>query len=231
MFAKLCASFDLFIFINLINFSYPHGSAMQPTNTDRALCTSEDYPIHVDFLPARIMPLSGLLGMTIAPGKRNQGMRFHWHRNLQQDLARLRHDYGTHLLVTLLEAEEMVYLQIADLLQTVPSYGMRSQWFPIPDFGIPSSMTGLISLVETILAALEGGRTTVVHCRAGLGRSGLVIASCLVALGYSPKEAFAQVRASRPGSVETLEQETYVYQFAEVWKQNKSFSHHHSKSP
>ncbi len=197
---------------------------MQPTDTDRALRTSEDYPIHVDFLPKRVVPLSGQLGMTIAPGKRNRGMRFHWYRNLHQDLTRLQHDYGTNLLVTLLEAEEMTYLQIADLLQVVPSYEMKSLWFPIPDFGTPSSMLGLISLIENILAALEGGRTTVVHCRAGLGRTGLVVASCLVALGYSPEEAFAQVRTFRPGSVETLEQEAYVYQFAEVWKQSQKFS-------
>jgi hypothetical protein len=190
---------------------------MQPTNIDRALRTSENYPIHVDFLPERLVRLSGSLGMTIAPGKRNQGMRFHWYRNLQQDLTRLRHDYGTNLLVTLLEAEEMAYLQIPDLLQAVPSYGMKSYWFPIPDFGTPSSMTGLMNLVKDILVALEGGRTTVVHCRAGLGRTGLVVASCLVALGYSAEEAFVQVRTSRPGSVETLEQEAYVYQFAEVW--------------
>ena len=203
---------------------------MQPTDIDRTLCTSEDYPIHVDFLPARIVPLSGRLGMTIAPGKCNQGMRFHWHRSLQQDLARLRYDYGTHLLVTLLETEEMAYLQIADLLQTVPSYGMKSQWFPIPDFGIPPSITGLINLVETILAALEGGRTTVVHCRAGLGRTGLVVASCLVALGYSPEEAFAQVRTFRPSSIETLEQEAYVDQFAKVWKQHQSFPQHPPKA-
>lgn len=197
---------------------------MQPTDTDRTLRTSEDYPIYVDFLPKRVVPLSGLLGMTIAPGKCNQGMRFHWCRNLSLDLARLRHDYGTNLLVTLLEAEEMVDLQIANLLQAVPTYGMKSRWFPIPDFGTPASMTGLSQLVEDILATLEGGRTTVVHCRGGLGRTGLVVASCLVALGYSPEEAFAQVRSARPGSVETLEQEAYVHQFATAWKRDRNFS-------
>ncbi|MGQ9869945.1 phosphatase domain-containing putative toxin [Leptodesmis sp.] len=103
---------------------------------------------------------------------------------------------------------------------------MKSRWFPIPDFGTPASMTGLSQLVEDILAALEGGRATVVHCRAGLGRTGLVVASCLVALGYSPKEASTHVRTARPGSVETLEQEAYVHQFAAVWKQDKNFSRH-----
>ncbi len=196
---------------------------MQPTDIDRTLCTSENYPIHVDFLPEQVVRLSGLLGMTIAPGKCNQGMRFHWCRNLAQDLARLRHDYGTHLLITLLEDEEMTYLQIGDLLQAVPAYGMKSRWFPIPDFGTPASMTGLITLVQEILAALEGGRTTVVHCRAGLGRTGLVVASSLVALGYSPEDAFAQVRMARPGSVETLEQEAYVHQFAATWNSIETF--------
>jgi len=198
---------------------------MQPTNTDRTLCTSENYPIHVDFLPEQVVRLSGSLGMTIAPGKCNQGMRFHWCRNLQLDLARLRHNYGTNLLVTLLEADEMADLHIADLLTVVPTYGMKSRWLPIPDFGTPASMADLNSLVRDILAALEGGRTTVVHCRAGLGRTGLVVASCLVAQGYTPEAAFAQVRKFRPGSVETVEQEACVHQFAKAWSQNKSFSH------
>jgi protein-tyrosine phosphatase len=79
-------------------------------------------------------------------------------------------------------------------------------------------MQELIELVELILATAKQGKTIVVHCRAGLGRSGLVIAACLVALGYSPKEAFTIVRQARPGSVETEEQEAYVYKFAQAWR-------------
>ena len=57
-----------------------------------------------------------------------------------------------------------------------------------------------------------GGESVVVHCRGGLGRTGLVAARLLVELGESPVSALVRVRAARPGAVETVEQEKYVLQ-------------------
>ena len=53
-----------------------------------------------------------------------------------------------------------------------------------------------------------------VHCGAGLGRSGTLIAAYLVSQGAAPDDAMAQVRSARPGSIETLEQEAAVHEFA-----------------
>jgi protein-tyrosine phosphatase len=183
------------------------------------LITSESHPIRVDFLPDHVERLPGRLGMTIAPGKCNVGMHALWQRDLQQDVLHLRQHYGVDLLITLLQAPELHQLQIADLFEQVQTYGMQTHWFPIRDFGTPASMSGLIELIQTVLSALHQTKTVVIHCKAGLGRTGLVTASCLVALGYSPIEAFAQVRLARPGSVETVEQEEYVMAFAEAWRQ------------
>jgi atypical dual specificity phosphatase len=49
-----------------------------------------------------------------------------------------------------------------------------------------------------------------VHCGAGLGRTGTVVAAWLVRRGRSAREAIAEVRRVRPGSVETREQEEAV---------------------
>lgn len=48
------------------------------------------------------------------------------------------------------------------------------------------------------------------HCRAGLGRTGTVAARLLVEHGARPADAIALVRTVRPGSIETVEQESYV---------------------
>jgi protein tyrosine phosphatase len=53
-----------------------------------------------------------------------------------------------------------------------------------------------------------------VHCGAGLGRSGTPIAAYLVSQGAAPDDAIALVRARRPGSIETAEQEVAVHEFA-----------------
>jgi atypical dual specificity phosphatase len=68
--------------------------------------------------------------------------------------------------------------------------------------------------VAAIGDALSRGIRVAVHCGAGLGRSGTLLAAYLVSQGSAPDEAIAQVRAARPGSIETAEQEAAVYHFA-----------------
>jgi protein-tyrosine phosphatase len=180
--------------------------------------TSDSHPLRVDFLPLHRVGLVGRIGMTIAPGKQHQGMYALWQRDLEQDLTRLRNHYKTDRLVSLIEAHELEQLRIPNLFDQVKACNIHSEWFPIQDFSTPTSMTGLIKLVESILSAVQAGKTVVIHCKGGLGRSGLVAAACLVALKYAPEDAFAIVRQARPGSVETAEQEAYVYKFAHAWK-------------
>ncbi len=186
------------------------------------ILTSDSHPIRVDFLPREVVGLPGLLGMTIAPGQRHLSQLGLWQRNLDQDLARLRDFYLTDLLVTLNELLELQLLQIPDLLQRVNAFGMISRHYPIQDYNIPSSTATLMTLIREILQAVERSQTVVVHCREGLGRSGLVVAACLVARGYSADEAFFYVRDTRPGSIDTLEQENFVRRVAKIWQEHST---------
>ena len=84
---------------------------------------------------------------------------------------------------------------------------------PVQDSHAPTQAQ-LEEGIAAIDSALKQGRRVAVHCGAGLGRSGTLIAAYLVSQGSTPDDAMARVRSARPGSIETLEQEAAVHEFA-----------------
>jgi len=85
---------------------------------------------------------------------------------------------------------------------------------PVKNHTAPT-VSQLDDSVNFILANLREGRVTVVHCAAGKGRTGTVLAAYLCAtLHVSAKEAIEEVRSKRGGSVEKNSgQEEAVSQF------------------
>lgn len=78
----------------------------------------------------------------------------------------------------------------------------------------PDSVDGMASLIAELLPVARGGGMVAIHCWAGLGRTGLVGACCLVALGLGPAQAIAAVRLCRPRSIENSDQEEFIVHFA-----------------
>jgi atypical dual specificity phosphatase len=69
-------------------------------------------------------------------------------------------------------------------------------------------------VLDTVRRATEAGMAVAIHCAAGLGRTGTVLAAYFVAGGLSSREAVEKVRDLRPGSIETVEQERAIERFA-----------------
>ena len=78
----------------------------------------------------------------------------------------------------------------------------------------PPTQEQLDRCVSAIVRANAQNMGVAVHCGAGLGRTGVVLAAYFVARGLSAQSAIARVRRLRPGSVETDEQADAVVEFA-----------------
>jgi len=78
----------------------------------------------------------------------------------------------------------------------------------------PPTQEQLDHCLSAIARAHEQNMGVAVHCGAGLGRTGTVIAAYLVDQGQTAGDAIAEVRRLRPGSIETEEQVAAVAEFA-----------------
>ena len=81
---------------------------------------------------------------------------------------------------------------------------------PIVDFSVPTR-AGLVATLDEIDAELAAGGIVYVHCWAGCGRTGVVVASWLVRHGASPEDALGVIAEKRGrGCPQTLEQRHFV---------------------
>ena len=97
---------------------------------------------------------------------------------------------------------------------SVISKGMNYLHIPIPDM-TPPSLDAVNEFVRFVDGQFGEKRPVLVHCEAGLGRTGTMLGCYLVKIGLSPGDAINKVRSHRPGSIETLAQETTVFEYAD----------------
>lgn len=119
---------------------------------------------------------------------------------------RLLAGYDIRLLVSLEAPAE-------DITDICHEAGIEWHLFPVPDFGIPPDVKMFSELVATCTGAIDSGRPVCVHCRAGIGRTGLVL-SCIVGshLHLPADMAIAAVRRSRD-AIETGKQRQFISTF------------------
>jgi len=122
---------------------------------------------------------------------------------------------GVRAVLSLLESQEEENLDLKGEGTEVRKQGLDFSSYPIPDRQVPPSESELAQLLEKLDRALTSGKNVVVHCRQGVGRSGLVAACLLVRNGISPGAAVDKVSAARGVAVpETEEQREWIDHYA-----------------
>ena len=118
---------------------------------------------------------------------------------------------GIDVIVSLLEKSEIAELDLASEPGAADVSGIGFVSFPIPDRGVPESISKLLTLVAMITRALDAGKNVGLHCRQGIGRSGLLAAGILTQAGVDPNTAIQTVSSARGLAVpETTEQRSWI---------------------
>ena len=120
---------------------------------------------------------------------------------------------GLDVVVSLLEEDETAQLELVHEGQAAEGNSVRFVSFPIPDRGVPASMPDAARLLRKISGTLEEGKNVAVHCRQGIGRSGLIAVGALVTAGIGVDKAIEVVSTARGQTVpETAAQLRWIRQ-------------------
>lgn len=164
--------------------------------------TSLSHPLRIDIVA---VPGGGLIGMTFCPGKKQPYAAMGaWDRDLDLDLACVR-EWGAVAVVTLMEEHELAEYQVEHLGAAVEAFGMEWHHLPIIDVDVPREPFEALWVCSgpRLREHLADGRRILLHCRGGLGRTGMIAVRLLTACGMPARAAVTAVREARPGTLET----------------------------
>ena len=132
---------------------------------------------------------------------------------LEEEIAGWREaEVGT--VVSLLEPHEVHELGLSSEARLCAQNGIEFLSLPIRDRGTPQGPDAAIRLIDDLVARLQGGTGVAIHCRAGIGRTGLVAGCILSRLGMPFGDIFAALSEARGVAMpDTAEQADWVRAF------------------
>ncbi len=114
---------------------------------------------------------------------------------------------------------------------TVREVPLPSQWIDgtdidylhlmVEDYGVPN-MEVLDEAVNYIDNKIQNGKPVLVHCAAGKGRTGALLAAYMIKKeNLTAEQALEKIRLMRPGSVQSVTQETALSMYEKYVKSKK----------
>lgn len=124
---------------------------------------------------------------------------------------------GIDMIVSMLELNEASELSLEKQGEVCREQQLAFTQFPIVDRGLPE-VEQFTSLIREIIDNLKDGKNIAVHCRAGIGRSGLTVCSALLGFGYSPTDAMKLTSEARGVEVpDTEQQREFISQLGNIF--------------
>lgn len=116
-------------------------------------------------------------------------------------------------IVMLLSDEECLMREKINLREIYNENGFEVIYYPINDFSIPSR-SGIEDIINLILEKAEKSENIVIHCYAGRGRTGTILAILAKKIFNLPgRRAISWVREYVPKAVESQEQIEFIISF------------------
>lgn len=146
--------------------------------------------------------IEGLLAGSAMPGLMN---------DLEKDVEFLK-KMNINLIINLTEHP---------LKPCLSSFGFNVKHFPISDMGFPMPRP-CEEICNQVIESMSNKVPVLFHCKAGQGRTGLMLACSLVSLGKSSDEALLAVRKVKHSYVQTYSQERFITNYFDFLSKKKN---------
>jgi len=167
-------------------------------------------PLKIDTVAAPSFP--GLIGISACPGMKEFSTLDLYDDRIENDLQCIS-NWGASVVVNLLEMQEIIMLGTAALPARILSRRMTFLHLPMANNLLPDASfeENWRNKRSRLLESLRDGERILIHCKEGVGRSGIVAARLLIESGVDADSAITAVRKARPGSFAFYAQEKYCH--------------------
>lgn len=116
-------------------------------------------------------------------------------KSLRENVEYFR-NMGVDVVVSHLEAAEEKDLELSEEREIMNEFGIEFISYPIPDRSLPDTKEFKV-FVNNIYKKLVSGESVAIHCRAGIGRTGVTSSCLLINDGYENNTAIDMVASAR----------------------------------